>query len=274
MTEALAMKTARPRKPLGHRVWFKIVLAALFFAPAVVETGYDPASTTQLIATVLGRPMTLSAPMLLPVAKGLLLLVAIVPFFVRGNTSRIVLGYYALALIVTGVFQNMSFTDDYGFAWLLGNTLVEFVVAGYCLADVVRGRSVISQAVMNRGRLWLLVPMAVALLFPYNFASIQQEQVVHPDFGLALLYNDAGVTYCMITPVILGIMVIFSRGVESGLLSIVSFAAAGFGAFNMVTWFVLQPQSWWMGVLHLPLVVIAVYGLVVARKARITGQPT
>ena len=48
MTEALAMKTARPRKPLGHRVWFKIVLAALFFAPAVVETGYDPASTTQL----------------------------------------------------------------------------------------------------------------------------------------------------------------------------------------------------------------------------------
>ena len=34
-----------------------------------------------------------------------------------------------------------------------------------------------------------------------------------------------------------------------------------FGIMNMLTWFVFNPNSWWMGVLHLPLVIISLLGL-------------
>jgi hypothetical protein len=36
------------------------------------------------------------------------------------------------------------------------------------------------------------------------------------------------------------------------------------GAVNMIVWFVLESWGWWMGVLHIPLVVISVYAFVLA----------
>ncbi len=40
------------------------------------------------------------------------------------------------------------------------------------------------------------------------------------------------------------------------------------GAFvlPLVTWFVLMPASWWMGVLHLPLVILSIVALAVGRR--------
>jgi len=75
----------------------------------------------------------------------------------------------------------------------------------------------------------------------------------------------------MVTPVLLGILIVFSSGVNSGLLSVTSFVAAGFGLLNMATWFALQPQDWWMGVLHLPLMVLSIYGLILARGMTSAG---
>ena len=68
----------------------------------------------------------------------------------------------------------------------------------------------------------------------------------------------------MITPVIIGALVLFARQVSSATLSLVSFVGLYFGIVNLLTWWVLNPQDWWMGVLHLPLVIMASYGLVVA----------
>jgi hypothetical protein len=141
----------------------------------------------------------------------------------RGNTGPIVLTYYAFILVVVGIFQNMAVTDRFGFAWLIGNTVLQLIVAGWCVWGLGHTGLVTSRDTMNRKRLWVLLPMTVAFLFPYNFDSIQTAGVVHPDFGLAIFSNDAGLTYCMITPVVLGIMIIFSRGITSGLLSITSF---------------------------------------------------
>lgn len=272
MTQTLLVKAPGIRKQLGHTRWVKIVLGVLFFVPPLVQSGYDPAGTSRVVSTVLAHPLSLSIPALLPLAKGLLLAVTVAAFVSRRNTSRLVLGYYALILLVVGIFQNMAFTDRYGFAWLIGNTLLQFIVAGWCLWGVFRGKMmIISRDTMNPKRLWVLLPMAIAFLFPYNFDSIQATNLVHADFGFAMLYNDAGVTYCMVTPVLLGILIVFSSGVNSGLLSVTSFVAAGFGLLNMATWFALQPQDWWMGVLHLPLMVLSIYGFILARGMKSAG---
>lgn len=46
----------------------------------------------------------------------------------------------------------------------------------------------------------------------------------------------------------------------------VSFIGLIFGIMNMLTWFVLQNQNWWMGVLHLPLLILSAYGLILCRE--------
>lgn len=83
---------------------------------------------------------------------------------------------------------------------------------------------------------------------------------------------QAGVTYCFLTPVFLAIQLVFKGGVDRGTLSFISFAGLGFGLFNMVTWFLLMPASWWMGVLHLPLVILSVTGVVVSRRTPSTSR--
>ncbi len=71
--------------------------------------------------------------------------------------------------------------------------------------------------------------------------------------------------YCMITPVVLGVLLLFPSGVDRRTLAVASFVGLLFGLINMAVWFVSNPQDWWMGVLHIPLVVTAGLGLIDAR---------
>lgn len=255
----------REKKSLGHTVWFKVVLTLLIFLPNFSQIPYEQADTTSVIAFVMAHPLIVSTAWLLPVFKLLLLWAAVSPFVFKNQSAKVVLGYYAFILVATGLFQNMAQTEAYGFVWLPGNTLIEFIVGAFCAYDLIKGNSVFHRKEFNRSRLWLIPLMLPAFLMPYGISA---AGTVMPAFRLGVLGNEAGVTYCMITPVIIGIMLLFSRGVHKPTLSVASFAGFIFGLLNMITWFGIQRASWWMGVLHLPLVIIALYGLRIAYKEK------
>ena len=259
------MMNSKMRKPLGHTIWFKIILTVLIFLPCYTQVGYSSANTTNVIAAVLSHPMVTSIQWLLPIAKWLLLAFVIVSIIYEGFSKRILLGYYAFILLIVGVFQNIAFTEQYGFVWLIGNTLVQFMVLGYCAFDIIKDKTVIAKENLNKKRLWVIAPMILAFLMPY---AINNENHVFPAFTPSVLFNEAGVTYCMITPIIIGILLLFSKGVHKPTLSVISYVGFLFGLLNMMTWFGIQTQNWWMGVLHLPLITLSFYGLLVANSER------
>ena len=245
-------------KPVTHRWWFRAVLLVLFMLPAITEFPYDPANTTVVIQSVLAEPFVVAFPELLPLAKLLLGVAVILPFIGIVQAGRILLGYYASILAVVSVLQNMAHTESWGFVWLLGNTVVQSVVVFWCVLDVAQHRSRL--LTLRPVRLWLLIPILLALLMPYAVRDGAAVPAWHTVLG-----NEAGVTYCMITSVILGTMLMFPAGVDHRTLSVVSFVGLIFGLINLVVWFGLAPHSWWMGILHLPLVVTTVFGLIEAR---------
>lgn len=253
----------KPKKPLGHKIWFKIVLTILAFLPSLTQIPYNQANTTDVIASVMAHPLIASVPLLLPVAKLILLLALVLPIFFGRLFERVFMGYYCLFLLLAGILQNMSSTAAYGFVWLLGNTCVQFSVLFYCLYDFFRRKTIIKMENVDKKRFWVVVPMLLAFLMPY---SVNISGVVKPAFTTSVLWNEAGVTYCMVTPVILGIMILFSKGVHKPVLSVVSYVGLIFGLLNMVTWFCMQTENWWMGILHLPLLTLSFYGLIIARK--------
>ncbi len=253
------------KRPFIESKWFKVILLAILFTPSYSELPYDPRYTTDLIAAVLSHPVIVDAAFLLPIAKLLLLLSVIVVFTASTRSSRAFFGYYALALAVTGIFQNMAHTQDYGFVWLIGNTVVMLIISVLCAWDAATGKSTFKRKSLNAKRLWVLAPMFLAFLMPY---SVNKQGVMGPEFGLSVLTNEAGVTYCMITPVVIGTMLVFWEGVHKPTLSIISFIGLGFGIMNMLTWFVFQNQNWWMGILHLPLVILSFYATLLLRSRR------
>jgi len=70
----------------------------------------------------------------------------------------------------------------------------------------------------------------------------------------------------MMTPVILAMMTLYHPAVNRAGLRVSSFVGMMLGAVNMIIWFVVMPSAWWMGVLHIPLLAISVYGFVLAHQ--------
>ena len=255
---------SKGRKAIGHSIWFKVILTMLIFLPSYTQITYNSTMTADVIASVLSHPMIYSIRWILPVAKLFLLLAIILPAISNRFSQRYLLGYYSFILLVTGILQNMAFTKDYGFSWLVGNTLVELTILTFCIFDVFKNKTVIKWGNMNTKRLWVLIPMALAFLMPFSVDSLNR---VSPSFTSNVLFNESGLTYCMVTPAILGMLLLFSKGAHKPTFSVISYVGLIFGIFNMTTWFGMQRESWWMGVLHLPLLVLSFYGLLVSRKA-------
>ena len=263
------MNRSRRPKPLSHRIWFRILVAVCFVIPAIVSLPFGPVETPAVVRAVLEDSYVVSVLALLPVAKAALLMAAALPFLGVRWSGRFLLGYYAAILIVVAFLQNMADTERFGYAWLIGNTLAQLVVAAWCILDVVPERTTLHRENLRPRRLWLLAPMALAFLMPYTIGAGRVE----PSLA-SVLSNEAGVTYCMITPVVLGVLLIFPDGVDRRTLSVASFVGLIFGLINLAVWFGLNPQDWWMGVLHVPLVLTAVYGLAESRLGRVATKTT
>lgn len=242
MTAALV--TVPKRRP----VWIVPVGAVLvvFGLPSFVAGHLSSGQQAmQLVQQVLSAPLAYSIPALLPVAK--LLLVAMPGLVIAGvrRSPQVLVGYYAVALVVVGLLQNAAQLPA-GLAFLTGNAIAQLGLAVLC---VVAFRSVSVEAgTLRTGRLWVAPLMLLAVAFPY---AAQSGHVV-PSLDGALT-GGAGMTFCMITAVVAGTMFVRPDGFPGWLRFAVGSTGILYGLLNLLTWFVLTPASWWMGVLHVPL---------------------
>lgn len=229
---------------------FRALMIALMFLPLMTEKPYDSRYTVNVIAEVLKNPYSLRISALLPLSKAVLLLASVSPFFFR-RSERIILGYYAVILVIVSVFQNMALTQ-YGFTFIPGNMIVQLIIAVIVLIDLFGKKSRVEKNDIDRGYLWVIPFMALAFLMPYEV----KDGIIVPSLR-TVFTNDAGVTYCMITPVILGTLMLFHKDVHRETLNAIAFLGFGFGILNMMTWFGYQRQNWWMGICHLPLLILS-----------------
>ncbi len=238
----------------GQRRWvLPLILLLIIFAVPSVKSGAiaDSQQITELIRSVLSQPWSESVPVLLPIAKLVLLVVAMLGIAGIGPYPKVVLGYYATILTAVAIFQNTATLVD-GVAILVGNMLAQLVVAAVCILGL---RRTAASAPLQRERLWLLPLMLWAWLYPF---ALDAGTVV-PGGGTEMLINSAGVTYCMVTPVIAGTMALRSAAYDITTRTIVGWLGLIFGLLNMMTWFVINPANWWMGTLHVPLLIVAAF---------------
>ncbi len=203
---------------------------------------------TGLIQSVLMQPWSESVTALLPVAKLALLAVGVVGVVGIGPYPKIVLGYYATILAIMAVFQNTATLPD-GVAIIVGNMVAQLAVAAVCILGL---RRTAAAAPLRHERLWLLPLMLWAWLYPF---TVDAGTVVAGGWT-GVLTNGAGVTYCMVTPIVAGTMALRSAAYGRTTRAAVGWLGIIFGLLNMMTWFVMETASWWMGVLHVPLLVV------------------
>ena len=245
---------------LTRKWWFYLVVSVLFFLPSYSSLPFDPRRTPSLITAVLSNPLIYSYPPIMPLFK-LLPVVLVLALVVWGDKiTRLFDVYVAITILLFALFQNMAVTQDFGFAVLVGNVVVYSLVAVFWFWEAVIKTNKLVLRRLPLWRYWVVPTALFAFWFPVN------SETLGPDFSLTqLLTNSAGLTMCMMLPAYLAVLTLCYPTVSRPALRITSFGGTFTAGLNILQWFFLTFHPW-IGIVHLPLLTISLYGLILAMR--------
>jgi hypothetical protein len=249
-----------------HRWFYPVVYAALLLismVPLYSEKPYLPQETQEVIISLLmvaGAPYAMYAP-IFHIAT---LLIAALIFFRPGKMGRLVAGYIGLNYLIIAVTETMGQTQRYGFVVHTG-ALIAYILLGVTwLVVAIRNdlHAVFRKLTLPEYALGLLA--LLAFWAPYTVVNMK----ILPRFDPLLLLTspDYGMTFCLTTPVFLFALILFYPSVNSFAYRITAFNGFVYGLFNLTHWFSVDRR--WMGVLHLPLLILSLYALMLPRVSK------
>ena len=190
----------------------------------------------------------------------LVLIILIIVF--RNRFRRLFSIYVAFSYILFALVQNIAVTEKYGLSICTINLIMFLAVAGFWIWEAIVLQNDFSPAKIPIWRYWIVPLALLAFWAPSN------PRTGVPDFNPAYLFtNGAGIAFCMMTPVYIGLLTFYYPRVNIVTLRVTSLVGLIIGLYNVGTNFIISPGTlWWNGVLHIPLLIISIYGLVLSLK--------
>lgn len=253
-------KPAPHQKPRWLYPLVYVGLLLLTLLPLYTALPYDPRDTQDVIFGILMvsvEPYRAWAPLFHLAFLVLVALIALRP----ARMGRVLAAYMGLNYLVIGLVQTHATTEQYGFALHTGALVANLLLAAIWIVVAIRGEI---EASLAGTRLvhWLLLPLAL-LAFWAPYSSQGAAVVPNWDPRLLLTSPDFGLTYCLTTPVFLFLLILFYPRVNEFAYKVTAFNGLLYGLYNLTHWF--SPERWWMGLLHLPLLLLSAYALILPR---------
>ncbi len=254
---------------ITRRWWFFGLFILIQFVPPYASKGYNfPEEWSDVITQALSNMVVGSCSALYPVFKVIpIVIVASIVVF-RNRVTRLFNIYVAISYVIFAVGQSIGVTEKYGVAICTINLIMFLAVAGFWVWEAKVLQNDFSPAKIATWKYWV-VPLAVlAFWYPLDLKTAK------PDFVLfGFFTNGAGMAFCTMTPVYLGLLTLYWPKVNIVTLRVTSVVGFIIGLYNMNLNFIMRPSIlWWNGVLHIPLLVISLYGLVLSLKRPQTEQ--
>lgn len=173
-----------------------------------------------------------------------------------GNKVKQVINFYVgLNYLLFAILQSISITEKYGFGLLVSNFILIMFVSLCWFLDLVVKKNNFTSVKLNLTKFVILPFAFLSFWFPVNPNSFQ------PDFKIIYLFNNlAGLAFCLMTPVYLSILILYHPEINLVTFRVTSLVGVIIGGWNILQIFI-NPDFWWIVVLHLPLFVISIYSL-------------
>lgn len=250
-----------------NKWWFYFILILIAFVPSITENPVAPDQITLVIKETLQNPLAYEKPFLFPISKLILIVLLVGPIIWKNKFKIPFVILLCFQLSVIMAFQNISTDTQFGYTILTGNILMQLVVLLSWVYELKVKRIDFSEVRLNW---WKALIIALSLL---SFWMPSRNGQMYFS-GRDIMLNEAGLTYCMVTPFILAILLLYYPSINKVTLRITSFVGLYFGIMNMLTWFVIDPEYWWMGILHLPLLIISFIGLLLSWSLKLKLHTT
>lgn len=263
-------KTQEKLEVLTRKWWFLVLFILIgTITPPIVTKGFNPSEIGIIIPHILRHSFITTLPAFIyTVFKILPVVLIVVLIFLKNRIGRIFSFYGGITYFLFAFLQNIAITDRYGLGIVTGNFIPMLIVAFLWFWEVFVYKNDFSSREIPIIRYWV-VPLAfLAFWYPVNLKTME------PDFSFIQFFtNPAGLAFCTMTPVYLGILSLYHPRVNIVTLRVTSLVGIIIGFWNMVVNFIMKPDIlWWNGVLHLPLVFISLYAFILSfRKTQTKG---
>jgi len=247
---------------LTGKWWFYVIMYVVSFwvIPPYASRGYSFDEIGKVVGVALSHALTYKLvdmvwpSLLLHVA----LLAIVAALVIWGDRASLFFDFYAFIVYTILIGQGFAFTEEYGFVVLTGNVLLVSLVAVLWAWECIVRRNRLGGRILDRRRLWVVPLAAFAFWSPV-------KPILDPYLLLKwFLAGYYGVAYCLTTPVILSILILYYPRVNKAVMRFTAFPGLVFGIYVILAAFF--GASKWNALLHIPLVVICAYALILSLK--------
>ncbi len=246
---------------ITRRWWFYGLFVLMqFVIPPFASKGYKIEEWGNVIQDALSHAIVNQYPKIYPIFQVIAILAIIGILVFRNKFARIFAIYVGISYMLFAIGQNIAVTEKYGVSICTINLVMFPIVAAFWAWEAVVQKNDYTFRKLPVWRYWV-VPLAVlAFWYPASRGK--------PDFNPVLLFtNGAGLAFCLMTPVYVGLLTLYWPRVNIAALRVTSLVGLIIGLYNMYANFGINPaRTWWNGILHIPLLVISLYGLILSMK--------
>jgi hypothetical protein len=255
-------QVVKPRKWLYPVLYIAFIIISML--PLYTEKQYAPQDTQDVIIKLL---MVVTTPFkaYAQIFHVLTLLMVALIAWRPAKMGRILAGYMGVNYLVLALVQTMGATAKYGFVVHTGGMALYVVLGLVWLIVAFRNELQVSFRSIPWQYFILLPLVLLAFWAPYTISV----SGVRPDFSPVLLLTspDYGLTFCFTTPYFLFMLILSYPHVNMLAYRITAFNGLIYAVFNLSHWF--NPELRWMGVLHLPLLILSLYALILPQIHKI-----
>ena len=249
---------------ITRKWWFFLLFILLQFVPPYASKGFEPAETGIVTGEILSNALVYDYPSLFPIFKIIPVLLVISIIFLKNAVTRPFSVYVGITYVLFAFLQSIAVTENYGLGIITINAIMFSLVAAFWFWEAIIQKNDFTSQKQPKWKYWV-VPLAF-LAFWYPLTISDGSMI--PDFNpIGILTNMAGLAFCLMTPVYVGILTLYHPKINIATLRVTSLVGVIIGIYNVLVNFILAFNTmWWNGVLHIPLLTISVYGLVLSFK--------
>lgn len=239
----------------------------LQFIPPFTAEPVSPEQAGWVVGAVLSEAIVYDLIMLFPLFKILAILMILSLVALRNKASKAFSIYAGISYTLFAFLQSIAFTEEFGFAVLTLNLVMFLLVAMIWFWEAKAQRNDFTTPHLSLSRVWVIPFAFLAFWYPIDLDTMAM------DFNpLLLVTSMAGLAFCLMTPIFLSILIIFFPSINVATLRVTSTIGIVISFYNILVNFFMFPELlFWNGVLHIPLIVLSVYGFILSFRHKTTS---
>jgi hypothetical protein len=207
----------------------------------------------EVISTILQNAIISSVEIVYPLFKIIPILLVVLIVLRKKGVARWFNFYVGISYVLFAFLQHVAITEEYGFSIVISNLIMLLIVATFWFWDIFAQKNSFMLVEQPLWKYWVIPLAFIAFWYPLN------QDTFMPDFNPVYLFNNAaGLTFCMMTPVYLAILLLHYPQINIATLRVTGLAGIIIASYNVLLNFFMYPDTlWWNGVLHIPLLMIS-----------------